>query len=127
MILSLTASKALNLARSLQATAWGGLCRAQYVVPMAAGSLMFCASLLPWLNDPLNKTKLAWNLPIDIGWQFHIGIFNYGLLCLTCAACAFAAAFVNWKTCGRNMATARVATTISENGQESSYGSGDPC
>lgn len=68
------------------------------LVPAVAGTLMLGTSLLPWLNDPLNKTKLAWNVSIDIGWQFHIGIFNYGLLCLICAGCAFAAAFVNWKT-----------------------------
>src|SRR5579859_3559452 len=91
MILSLTALKAPLLAR------WKSLCRVQYIVPAAAGSLMLCASLLPWLNAPLNEAKLAWNLPVDIGWQFRIGIFNYGLLCLFCAGCSFAAAFVNWK------------------------------
>lgn len=97
MILSQTALKAPILARSLQATAWVRLRRAHILVPAVAGALMLGTCLLPWLNDPLNKTKLAWNLPIDIGWQFHIGIFNYGLLCLTCAGCAFAAAFINWK------------------------------
>src|SRR5579872_1782311 len=72
-------------------------------VPAVAGALMLGTCLLPWLNDPLNKTKLAWNLPIDIGWQFRIGIFNYGLLCLTCAGCAFAAAFINWKMFRRHV------------------------
>src|SRR5579859_354732 len=91
MILSLTASRAPFLAR------WKSLCRAVYSLPVVAGSLMLCAGLLPWLNDPLNKAKLAWNLPVDIGWQPRIDIFNYGLLCLFCAGCSFAAAFVNWK------------------------------
>ncbi len=91
MILSLTASKAPFLAY------WKSLIRVHYSLPMAAGCLMLCASVLPWLNDPLNIARRAWNLPIDIGWQFHIGIFNYGLLCLACAGCSFAAAFANWK------------------------------
>jgi len=68
------------------------------MVPVVAGSLMLCASALPWLNDPLGKANVAWNLPVDIGWQFHIDIFNYGLLCLACACCSFAAAFANWRT-----------------------------
>lgn len=91
MILSLTASKAPILAR------WKRLCRAHAVIPVAAGSLMCCAGLLPWLNDPLDKAKMAWNMPIDIGWQVRIDICNYGLLCLFCAGCAYAAAFLNWK------------------------------
>ncbi len=126
MIRSLRASKALFLTHSLQATAWGGL-RSRALVPVAAGSLMLCASLLPWLNDPLNNAKLAWNVPIDIGWQYSIGIFNYGLLCLLGAACSFAVAFINRNVYRRNMATARVATTIHENGQQALYSSGDPC
>ena len=91
MILSFTASKAPLLTR------WKSLGRACYSLPAVAGGLMLCASALPWLNDPLDKARLAWSLPIDIGWQFHIGIFNYGLLCLLCAVCSFAAAFANWK------------------------------
>ena len=127
MILSFTTAKAPVLARSLQATAWRGLCRVHYSFPAAAGGLRICASVLPWLNDPLNKAKLAWNLPINIGWQFRIDIFNYGLLCLLCAGCSFAAAFVNWKLDRRDMATARAATTLHENGQQALYSSGDPC
>jgi tetratricopeptide (TPR) repeat protein len=91
MILSLTPSKEQLLAR------WKGVCRPQYILPLASGSLMLCASVLPWLNDPLGKAKLAWNLPVDIGWQFHIDVFNYGLLCLLGACCSFAAAYINWK------------------------------
>src|ERR1700694_2715184 len=86
----LSASKELLLPR------WKAVCRPQYCVPVAAGSLMVCASVLPWLNDPLGKANLAWNLPVDIGWQFHIDVFNYGVLCLLCACCSFAAAFANW-------------------------------
>jgi tetratricopeptide (TPR) repeat protein len=86
----LSASKELLLPR------WKAVCRPQYYVPVAAGSLMVCASVLPWLNDPLGKANLAWNLPVDIGWQFHIDVFNYGVLCLLCACCSFAAAVANW-------------------------------
>jgi Tetratricopeptide repeat len=65
--------------------------------PALAGSIMFCAGLVTWLNDPLGKTYAAWNLPVDIGWQFRIGIFNYGLLCLLCACLCFAISFANWE------------------------------
>src|ERR1700737_5104788 len=62
-----------------------------------AGSIMFCASLVSWLNDPLGKTYTGWNLPVDIGWQFRIGVFNYGLLSLLCASFCFATSFANCK------------------------------
>ncbi len=65
-------------------------------MPALAGSLMLCASLCTWLNDPLGRRYTAWNLPIDIGWQFRIGIFNYGLLSLLCACFCFAISFANW-------------------------------
>lgn len=65
--------------------------------PALAGTIMFSAGLATWLNDPLGKTYAAWNLPIDIGWQFRIGIFNYGLLCLLCASFCLAISFTHWK------------------------------
>lgn len=66
------------------------------IIPGVAGCIMVCASVLPWLNDPLGEAYTAWELPIDIGWQFRIGIFSYGLLCLCCAGYAFLVAYANW-------------------------------
>jgi tetratricopeptide (TPR) repeat protein len=62
-----------------------------------AGSIMLCASILPWLHDPLGSTYTAWQLPIDIGWQFRISLFTYGFLCCCCALCAFVIAYACWK------------------------------
>ena len=45
----------------------------QIIMPLMAASLMLSSSCLPWLNDPLGKWYSAWSLPVDIGWQFHIG------------------------------------------------------
>lgn len=67
------------------------------IIPAAAGCIMLYASVLPWLSDPLGKVYSAWQLPIDIGWQFHIAPFSYGLLCLCCAVYAFLVAYANWK------------------------------
>jgi hypothetical protein len=68
---------------------------AQSIVPAVAACIMLFASVLPWLNDPLAGLSSAWKLPVDIGWQFRIGIFNYGLLCACCAALAFFTAYVH--------------------------------
>lgn len=67
------------------------------MLPLVAGSVMLCASLLPWLHDPLGLTYSAWQLPIDIGWQFRTGMFNYGFLCCCCALFAFIIACAHWK------------------------------
>src|SRR5712692_5613593 len=67
----------------------------QSLLPAGAGALMLCASALPWLQDPLQGAYSAWGLPIDLGWQFHIVIINYGLLCFCCAIYAF---FVSYAT-----------------------------
>ena len=67
------------------------------IIPGVAGCIMACASVLPWLNDPLGEAYSAWELPIDIGWQFRIGIFSYGLLCLCCAGYAFLVTYAQWK------------------------------
>ncbi len=72
----------------------------QVIIPAATGCSMLCASVLPWLNDSLQGFYSAWKLPVDIGWQFHIDILNYGLLCTCCAILAFFAAYVyfrQWK------------------------------
>ena len=68
------------------------------IIPLVAGCLMLCASVLPWLSDPLGARYSAWELPVNIGWQFHTAIFNYGLLCLCCAIYAFLVACANWKS-----------------------------
>ena len=62
---------------------------------------MLLASVLPWLNEPLEGTYSAWQLPVDIGWQFHTYFITYGLLCLLCAAFAFFVAYANWKPLSR--------------------------
>src|SRR2546421_1404517 len=69
----------------------------QIIIPLVAAGLMLCSSGLPWLNDPLGKRYSAWSLPVDIGWQFHPGLFNYGLLCVCCAVYASIVAGVNWR------------------------------
>ncbi len=83
--------------RELIALLWKRLRGLRSTRPVIAGSIMFCASLVTWLNDPLGKTYTAWNLPVDIGWQFRIGVFNYGLLSLLCACFCFAISFASWK------------------------------
>src|SRR5216683_3910716 len=67
------------------------------IMGVTAGCIMLVASALSWLRDPLGQNYSAWLLPIDIGWQFHSGAFNYGLLCLGCAIYAFAIAYAGWR------------------------------
>ncbi len=69
----------------------------QVIIPAAVGCSMLCASVLPWLNDPLQGFYSAWKLPVDIGWQFHINILSYGLLCTCCAILAFLTAYVHFR------------------------------
>jgi len=69
----------------------------QIVMPLVAGCVMACASVLPWLSDPLGTDYSAWSLPVDLGLQIHMGIFNYGLLCLCCAIYALLVACANWR------------------------------
>ena len=69
----------------------------QIAIPLIAGCVMLCTSLLPWLHYPLGLTCSAWQLPVDIGWQFRSPFINYGLLCLCCALCAFAIAFAHMR------------------------------
>ena len=69
----------------------------QIIMPLIAASLMLSSSCLPWLNDPLGKWYSAWSLPVDIGWQFHIGAFNYGLLCVCCAVYASLISCASWR------------------------------
>ncbi|HLZ56611.1 MAG TPA: hypothetical protein VKR06_06660 [Ktedonosporobacter sp.] len=67
----------------------------QAIVPLAAGCLMLAASLLPWMKEPLLGNASPWAIPIDIGWQFHVQWFNYGLLCVFCAVVAFYTAVIH--------------------------------
>lgn len=55
------------------------------------------SSILPWLTDPLYGSSSAWGLPIDIGWQFHPGLLNYGVLCLIVATYSLLVGYANWK------------------------------
>jgi tetratricopeptide (TPR) repeat protein len=68
----------------------------QAIIPGAAGCVMLGASVLPWLNDPLQGFYSAWKLPIEIGWQFHTSILSYGLLCLCCALLNFFSAYAHF-------------------------------
>src|SRR5437667_1321815 len=74
------------------------------IMPSLAGGAMLGASLLPWLIDPLGEAFPAWQLPVDIGWQLHSGLFSYGLLCLCCAVYAFFIAYLAWHE-GRSVRT----------------------
>jgi len=69
----------------------------QSIIPAVAGCIMAGTSVLPWLTDSLQGNYNAWQLPIDIGWQFHVAIVSYGLLCLCCALYAFCVAYAHWK------------------------------
>ncbi len=66
------------------------------VMQSIAGSIMLIASLLPWLLYPTGERFSAWQLPVDLGWQLHSPLFNYGLLCLGCACSIF---FLPFKAC----------------------------
>ena len=68
------------------------------IMPGAAGGIMLIASLAPWLLYPTGERFLAWQLPVDIGWQLHSAIFNYGLLCLSCACYVFFTTYMAWQT-----------------------------
>ena len=80
----------LNLRRFLD---WMGTIN----VPLAlTGWLLFCASVLPWLKDPLGDVYCAWQLPVYVGWSSHVGFLNYGLLCLCCGLYVFLFTHPGW-------------------------------
>lgn len=64
---------------------------------VVAGLLLVCTSFLPWLVDPINGNITAWNIPIDLGEQFHVGFVNYGLLCLCCTLSVLLVALAAWR------------------------------
>ncbi len=67
---------------------------ADYLVPTLGGCLMLVASVLPWLKDPLDGRFSAWQLSVDIGWQVHVSLISYGLLCVCGALPALSYAFM---------------------------------
>ncbi len=73
-----------------------------------AGGIMLIASLLPWLLYPTGKRFLAWQLPIDLGWQLRFPLLNYGLLCLACTCSIFFIVFMAWQTLLRAEHTANM-------------------
>jgi tetratricopeptide (TPR) repeat protein len=85
----------MNLSPSLQATMFRSL--KQYLVPISIAGLMIGATFLPWVIDVLGARYSAWNLPVDIGWQFHIVPFNYGALCMLCAAPVLYRVLKHWR------------------------------
>jgi tetratricopeptide (TPR) repeat protein len=67
------------------------------VTAIVAGCSLLCASILPWLKDPLGVVYSAWQLPLYPGWPYHIAFLNYGLLCIFCALYTFMHAFIDWQ------------------------------
>ncbi len=72
----------------------GARCRA--VIPALSGGILLGASFLPWLLGPLGASYSAWQLPLDLGWQIHTGLINYGVLCFLVALYAFFLAWRSW-------------------------------
>lgn len=59
------------------------------ILPGIAGVLMLVSSILPWFNDPDGTPLMAWQIPVDLGWQLRLGVLNYGTLCTCCALYIF--------------------------------------
>jgi tetratricopeptide (TPR) repeat protein len=58
---------------------------------------MLGASVLPWLKDSAGTGYTAWNVAVDIGWQFSNSLFSYGLLCVCWAIFAFFITYRQWQ------------------------------
>ncbi|GCE24735.1 hypothetical protein KDA_02190 [Dictyobacter alpinus] len=73
-------------------------CWAPYrvIIPGAAGVSMLIASVLPWFTNPSGTRLIAWQLPVDLGWQLRSGMFNYGLICACCALYIFYVTRQTW-------------------------------
>src|SRR5437773_6174476 len=69
-----------------------------WIVPAIAGFSLALSSVLPWLRDPLGTVYNAWQVPIDIGWQFRFSFLNYGLLCLCGSGFALLVALAHCRT-----------------------------
>lgn len=74
------------------------------ILPLLVGGLMLAASLLPWFTDPLEGSSSAWQLSVDLGWQFRFSMLNYGLLCVCCALYTCAIAYKTWRCSRTNSA-----------------------
>ncbi|HCI81935.1 MAG TPA: hypothetical protein DHW02_19850 [Ktedonobacter sp.] len=77
------------------------------LIPASAGCIMLLAAFLPWLTDPVKGNMMAWRLPLDIVWQFHVDVVNYGVLCTGCASYVFYITFA--KARGHNDASMIIA------------------
>ena len=55
------------------------------VTTAISAMLLLFASLLPWFKNPTGNQPLAWQLPVDLGWQLPLSLLNYGVLCTGCA------------------------------------------
>jgi hypothetical protein len=64
---------------------------------IVAGCSLLCASILPWLKDPLGVVYSAWQLPLYIGWPYHLAFLNYGMLCTFCALYIIIHALADWQ------------------------------
>ncbi len=69
-----------------------------WLLPVIAACIMVVASFAPWYLDPLGGNLSAWQLPVELGWQFHSRFLNYGVLCCLCALFVSMVALANWKT-----------------------------
>jgi tetratricopeptide (TPR) repeat protein len=85
----------MSLAPSLRETIFRSL--KLYLMPGCIVALMVGATFLPWIVDTLTTRYSAWDLPVDIDWQFHIPAFNYGLLCMLCAASVLYRMLKHWR------------------------------
>lgn len=66
-------------------------------LPLIASAMMLWASVSPWLHDPSGTRMIAWQLPVDPGWQARVPGLSYGLLCVAIAVgCWFLAVADNW-------------------------------
>lgn len=67
------------------------------LLPLLGALVMFAASTLPWLRDPLGTTYNAWDIPLHLGWAPLQGsILNYGLLSLGCTLLCCGVAITRW-------------------------------
>jgi tetratricopeptide (TPR) repeat protein len=67
------------------------------MVPALAGAIIILAGFLPWIVQPLQSTVMAWQIPVDPGWQVRSILLNYGLLCLSGSLYPFVIAYRAWK------------------------------
>ena len=85
--------------------------RTLHLTAIMAGCSLLCASILPWLKDPLGGIYSSWQLPLYPGWSYHVAFLNYGMLCAFCALYMFVHAFTigqphtkhNYFVCGRRI------------------------